>query len=125
MHSLQPHGWKMKQTHSDRLYFGQDLFRFTRSFPIIPADTEKLRQHNLPILQTEEEMANWLGISLQRLRWFTHDRLNDTIWHYRRHVIPKRNGGTRVILAPKRELKGLQRTILWGLIYRLFLTLGA
>src|SRR5262249_43497285 len=60
--------------------------------------------------------AAWLGISLTRLRWYTHDRPADAVWHYVRYTLPKRTGGQRVILAPKRELKALQRKILRGLL---------
>jgi RNA-directed DNA polymerase len=61
------------------------------------------------LLQSEEEVADWLDIDLSRLRWFTHDQPVERVWHYVRRTIPKRSGGERVILAPKCELKALQR----------------
>ncbi len=61
-------------------------------------------------------MAQWLGVSLSRLRWYSHDKAADTVWHYLRYTIPKRSGGERVILAPKTELKTLQRKLLDDLL---------
>jgi RNA-directed DNA polymerase len=79
-------------------------------------DEEKLRRFELPLLRNEREVAAWLSLPLARLRWFTHDRAADTTWHYVRYVVPKRTGGRRVILAPKRELKSLQRRALADLV---------
>jgi retron-type reverse transcriptase len=79
-------------------------------------DEEKLRRFGLPSLRNEREVATWLGLPLPRLRWFTHDRAADTTWHYVRYTVPKRSGGQRVILAPKRELKSLQRRALADLV---------
>src|SRR5690242_10037963 len=73
---------------------------------------------DLPDLHTEDELASWLGLPLSRLYWFTHDEPLDGVWHYRQFTIPKRNGDQRIILAPKHELKCLQRKVLRGMLDR-------
>jgi retron-type reverse transcriptase len=83
------------------------------------ADEARLARYGLPVLRTEGELAAWLGIPLSRLRWYTHDRAAETTWHYVRYAVPKRSGqGERVILAPRRELKALQRKVLAGIAAR-------
>ncbi len=73
----------------------------------------------LPAFSTERDIAVWLGISLERLRWFTHDKQVDFAWHYVRYTVPKRNGSQRVILAPKVQLKAIQRKIVAEILVRL------
>ena len=100
----------------DRRYFGEELWGASTRHRSAVFDEEKLRRFGLPSLRNEREVAAWLDIPLPRLRWFTHDRAADTTWHYVRYTVPKRNGGRRVILAPKRELKSLQRRTLADLV---------
>lgn len=96
----------------DRLAFGEETWGISAAHRQAKVREDLLKQNHLPVLRTELELARWLGIPLTRLRWFTHDNPADTTWHYVRYTIPKRSGGERVILAPKTELKGLQRKIL-------------
>ncbi|OQY44181.1 MAG: hypothetical protein B6242_13275 [Anaerolineaceae bacterium 4572_78] len=77
---------------------------------------QKLDDVSLPVLRGKYALAKWLGISASRLTWFTYETKYNSVWHYVRHIIPKRNGGERVILAPKRELKALQRRVLDGIL---------
>ena len=100
----------------DRAAFGEDLWGISKEQRAAALDVAKLQRFGLPVLHTEGELAEWLGIPLSRLRWFTHDRPAETTWHYTRYVISKRSGGERVILAPKRELKALQRKVLDGIV---------
>ena len=100
----------------DRGWFGEEVWGASARHRGAVADPAKLGRFALPPLATERDLAGWLGIPLTRLRWYTHDRPADTIWHYVRYAVPKRSGGERVILAPKRELKALQRKILRGLL---------
>src|SRR5579859_4069479 len=100
----------------DRLAFGEETWGVSVEHRAAVIDVDKLQRFGLPVLHTEVELAEWLGIPLSRLRWFTQDRPAETAWHYARYVIPKRSGGERVILAPKRELKALQRKVLDCLI---------
>lgn len=96
----------------DRTTFGEDLWGIAKAQRNQGIDVAKLQRLGLPLLFCEQDVADLLGISLGRLRWFTHDKAADGLWHYVRFTIPKRSGGERVILAPKRELKALQRKVL-------------
>jgi RNA-directed DNA polymerase len=102
----------------DRLTFGEEQWGIGAAHRASTLDDARLARFELPALATEADLAAWLGIPLPRLRWYTHDRAADTTWHYVRYTIPKRGGGERVILAPKRELKRLQRKVLDDLLAR-------
>jgi retron-type reverse transcriptase len=107
---------RRRRMKGDRRYFGEELWGTSARQRSAVFDEEKLRRFGLPSLRDEREVAAWLDIPLPRLRWFTHDRAADTTWHYVRYIVPKRSGGQRVILAPKRELKALQRRALADLV---------
>jgi retron-type reverse transcriptase len=96
----------------DRRAFGQETWGASKTHLRQTTREDVLKKYNLPVLRSELDLAHWLEISLPRLRWFTHDKAADAVWHYVKYTIPKRSGGQRVILAPKRELKALQRKIL-------------
>jgi retron-type reverse transcriptase len=105
-----------RDTTRDRTYFGEETWGASPRHRGAAIDAERLARFDLPLLADEAALAVWLGIPLGRLRWYTRDRPADTSWHYVRYTIPKRAGGERVILAPKRELKALQRKVLAGLL---------
>lgn len=77
-----------------------------------------------PDLPTEDAWAEWLGIAPQRLRWLTHpsrdwredaDRPHRRIApHYRHQLLPKRNGGLRLLEVPRPDLRQAQRRLLDG-----------
>ncbi len=70
------------------------------------------RQENeLPELKDVQALAQALELPLPRLRWLTFHREVDTGTHYHRWTVPKRDGGERLISAPKPELKRAQRWI--------------
>jgi retron-type reverse transcriptase len=103
----------------DRTFFGEELWGVSARQRTATTDDTRLARYDLPLIRTEGELAAWLGIPLTRMRWYTHDRPAEKIWHYVRYAVPKRSGqGERVILAPKRELKALQRKVLDGLVAR-------
>jgi len=108
-----------RRKKGDRRYFGAELWGTSTRHRAATFDEAKTRRFGLPPLRDEREVAVWLGLSLARLRWFTYDRAADTTWHYSRYVVPKRSGGQRVILAPKRELKSLQRLALHDLVAKI------
>ncbi len=75
-------------------------------------DPEKKRQDNaLPKLSDVDSLAKALGISVPRMRWLAFHRDVDTGTHYVRWHVPKRDGSSRLISAPKPELKAVQRWI--------------
>ncbi|MEY8320265.1 reverse transcriptase domain-containing protein [Lachnospiraceae bacterium 46-61] len=75
-------------------------------------DVSKLEQQKLPIIQTDRELANTLGIEYNTLRYLAYHRDVVTFDNYYRFDIPKKSGGTRHIAAPKTQLKMAQRQIL-------------
>ncbi|MFO7539876.1 MAG: reverse transcriptase family protein [Chloroflexota bacterium] len=81
-------------------------------------DKAKLARHSLPPLTDNTDLARWLNISPGRLNWYIYRSKSDSVWHYFRFTIPKRSGGERVILAPKAQLKTIQRQILAGILER-------
>ena len=82
-------------------------------------DVEQLRRHGLPEWKSEADIAEALGISVKRLRHFSIHRPMERVSHYVQFAIPKRTGGERLILAPKKELKRLQRRLNELLVNRL------
>jgi hypothetical protein len=76
-------------------------------------DPEKKRADNgLPPLKDVEALAQALGLSIPRLRWLSYHRDVDTGTHYKRWLVPKRDGSPRLISAPKPDLKKAQRWIM-------------
>ncbi|MFO0722543.1 MAG: reverse transcriptase family protein [Myxococcota bacterium] len=75
-------------------------------------DPEARRKDNaLPELKSAQDLAKALGLDIPRLRWLTFHREVDRGTHYQRFTIPKRDGGKRLISAPKPDLKAAQTWI--------------
>lgn len=75
-------------------------------------DINKLKENNLPVIETDKELAEFLSIEYKTLRFLTYHRDVVTTDHYYRFKIPKKSGGMRDIAAPKTSLKSVQRKIL-------------
>lgn len=75
-------------------------------------DREKLQKYDLPVLETDRDVAELLQIEYSTLRYITYHRDVVTFDNYYRFDIPKKSGGTRHIAAPKTQLKMAQRQIL-------------
>ncbi len=73
---------------------------------------ERAAENELPPLDTPQQLAEALGLSVAQLRWLAYHRDAATRIHYRRFVIPKRGGGERAIWAPLPKLKAAQHWIL-------------
>ena len=84
-----------------------DVDRFDADDP-----AKALQDNALPALPDVDSLAKALGLSVSRLRWMTYHRDVDTGTHYRRWLVPKRDGSSRLISAPKKELKAAQRWIM-------------
>ncbi|WP_437188077.1 reverse transcriptase family protein [Planctomicrobium sp. SH668] len=88
-------------------------------------DLRWIEYFGIPKLQTPEQIADWLGISLGKLAWLTHrterrhraDSAKKSHYHYQ--WIQKRSGGWRLIEAPKAELKQAQSKILREILDRI------
>jgi hypothetical protein len=76
------------------------------------SDPARLAAQRLPDAHTAAELAAAIGVSLGELRFLAFAREVSTTTHYRRFTIPKRAGGERVISAPMKRLKRVQRWVL-------------
>ncbi len=75
------------------------------------SDNARLEEKQLPLLPSAQDLANQLGISMSKLKWLTYHRGTATLCHYTQFTIPKKNGGTREISAPKPDLRKAQSWI--------------
>lgn len=85
----------------------------------LPNAEERAAENELPPLDTPQQLAEALGLTIPQLRWLAYHRDAATSIHYRRFTIPKRSGGQRAIWAPLPKLKAAQRWILHNIIERL------
>lgn len=85
-----------------------------------------LHEAALPPIHTYEDLADFLGLTPERLSWLTSpaqhfrdavDGRRGASLHYHAHLLPKRTGGVRLIEEPKPELKLAQRRLLDGLLH--------
>ena len=76
----------------------------------------------VPLLPTSRRLAEWLHLDDAALAWYVdlsgrHARASSSkVRHYIHQWMPKRNGGARLLEAPKPTLKQLQRQILRGIL---------
>jgi len=82
-------------------------------------DIQKLNEKNLPVIETDKELAEFLSIDYKTLRLLTYHRDVVTIDNYYRFTIPKKSGGVRNIAAPKTSLKLVQRKILDDILVKI------
>jgi len=101
----------MTVAEADRLFAGTLRTR-NRNLRDLLADEDQLQRYGLPLWKTEEDIARALGISLKELWFFAIHRERERQPHYVTFSLPKRSGGRRLIMAPKRRLKAIQRKLL-------------
>ncbi len=82
-------------------------------------DIQKLEQNNLPIIETDKDIAKVLNIDYKTLRYLAYHRDVITFDNYYRFDIPKKSGGTRHIAAPKTQLKMAQKQILEQILQKI------
>jgi retron-type reverse transcriptase len=92
--------------------FGDTLRTRNRALRTLLVDEAQLDRLNLPSWCTEAEVARALGLTVKQLRYHAIHRDASRIYHYVTFTIPKRSGGRRQILAPKKKLKAIQRKLL-------------
>jgi RNA-directed DNA polymerase len=85
----------------------------------LPNAEERAAENELPPLDSPQQLAEALGLSIPQLRRLAYHRDAAMVIHYRRFVIPKRSGGERAIWAPLPKLKAAQRWILHNVVERL------
>lgn len=84
-----------------------------------PNSEERAAENELPALDTPQQLAEALGVTIPQLRGMTYHRDAATSLHYARFTIPKRDGTERPIWAPKKRLKAAQRWVLQHIAERL------
>jgi hypothetical protein len=99
--------------------FGATLRTRNRGLRDLAPDEDQLARYGLPVWRTEEDLAAALGLTVGGLRAFSIHRQRERTEHYLRFAVPKRSGGERIILAPKKRLKAVQRRLLNLLVSRL------
>lgn len=99
--------------------FGATMRTRNRNLRDLLTDEEQLKRYELPVWKTEQDIATSLGISLKELWFFSIHRERERQPHYITFAIPKRTGGKRLIMAPKRRLKRVQRELLDLLVGKL------
>ncbi len=75
-------------------------------------DVQKLKENQMPVIETDKELAKFLQIEYNTLRYLVYHRDVITFDNYYRFDIPKKSGGMRHIAAPKTKLKAAQKQIL-------------
>jgi retron-type reverse transcriptase len=102
---------KLMSADEARRRFSSTLRSASRQLSDLLPDEAQLQRYGLPVWRTEAELAAALGVSVKLLRHFSIHRPMEGAPHYIAFRIPKRRGGTRVIHAPKKRLKALQRKL--------------
>ena len=85
----------------------------------LPGAEERAAENELPPLDTPQQLAEALGLSIGQLRHLCYHRDVATSLNYRRFEIPKRDGSPRAIWAPLPRLKASQRWVLHNVVERL------
>ncbi len=108
----------MSAGEANRL-FAATLRTRNRNLRTLAADVAQLERYGLPVWKSEADVAAALGIAIGELRHFSIHRERERTPHYIAYAIPKRSGGTRIIHAPKRRLKAIQRLLNAKLVSKL------
>jgi len=104
-----------------RLFSATFLTRNRQIRDLLP-DEEQLKRLGLPLWKSEEDIAIALGLTLGQLRHFSIHRQKERMPHYVTFTRKKRSGGERIIMAPKRRMKAIQRQLLALLVDKLPVT---
>ena len=85
----------------------------------LEADDEQIKRLGLPAWSNQWELAREFGLTEGKLYWLANERFDDRVCHYVQFRIQKSSGGSRVIMAPKKQLKKVQRRLLRRLVSEL------
>ena len=108
----------MELAEAQRL-FSDTMRTRNRQHRDLDCDEEQLRRLGLPVWRNEVELALALGLRPRLLMSYALHTHEEPHPHYVAFSIPKRDSSPRLILAPKRRLKSLQRKLCQLLIERL------
>lgn len=81
-------------------------------------NTETLQKYGLPLLNSVEDLAKAMGISIGNLRFLAFSRKTSKTTHYKRFFLAKKTGGKRLISAPMPRLKNVQHWVLNEILYK-------
>lgn len=118
---LRAETWRAYKS-SHIVYLGDGVFWKDDAGPDkwdLPHAEERAAENELPALDSAQQLAEALELSLPELRWLAFHRDAATTIHYRRFVIPKRDGSQRAIWAPLPKLKKAQHWILRNIAEKL------
>jgi len=107
--------WKQRKQH-EIIYLGEEV---SAGLNHSEGNLERLRNHNLPLCNSAEEIAAAMGINIGKLRFLAFNRKTSTVSHYIRFKMPKKTGGERIISAPMPNLKQAQHWILNNILDKL------
>jgi RNA-directed DNA polymerase len=124
---------KTRFRHDDAIGFllaDPDFVHHQPDLATVKLVTEPQRMHpveaaagwNLPRLESAADLADWFWLEPAQLDWFADlnalgsKNNGSRLHHYHYRVLPKRHQGFRLIEAPKRRLKSLQKQILEGIL---------
>ncbi len=108
----------LSRDEADRL-FSATMRTRDRSIRDLAADVEQLERYGLPLCKTNRMWPTALQVTVKQLRHYSIHRQRETTAHYVTFAIRKRSGGHRLIHAPKRRLKAIQRQLHEMLVSRL------
>jgi RNA-directed DNA polymerase len=94
------------------------------SKPSKTGNPRRIEALGLPNIEHFEELAALLGEAVNPLLQYVI-RNGRTVRHYLPRRVPKKSGGTRLLLVPKPRLKGLQRALCQKLVRKLPLSEAA
>jgi RNA-directed DNA polymerase len=113
-HKPRPRGMgrrKIIEAGEAKRLFASTLRTRNRDLRTLAIDEAQLTRFGLPLWKNEEDVATALGLTVKQLRHFSTHRNRERVSHYVAFAIPKRNGGERIIHAPKKRLKRVLRML--------------
>src|SRR5262249_37185082 len=88
----------MAEAEARRL-FSETMRTRNRALRDLLTDPQQLKRYGLPRWQTEEDIAEALGVAMNEFRFYAIHRRAERFPHYVAFTMPKRTGGERLIMA--------------------------
>lgn len=105
--------WQEKKK-TDITYLGEDVSKGLNN--IADGKPEKLKEKNLPPIESVMQLARLMNVPLETIRFLTYNRTVSRVSHYKQFQIPKKAGGHRKISSPMPKLKDAQHWILQNIL---------
>ncbi len=97
-------------------YLGKEI---SKGLNLKESNQALLEKKQLPYFENINVLAAKMELTLSQIRFLAFHRKVSTICHYNYFSIPKKSGGTRLISAPKKQLKKVQNWILNEILYKI------